>query len=51
MNIWKSTLSNRRGQSLVEFVFLVPIAVFLVLASVDIGHHFYTRLTVRHAVT
>jgi len=51
MNVLKSPLSNRRGQSLVEFVFLIPIAVFLVLASVDVGHHFFTRLTVRHAVT
>lgn len=51
MSMWTSTVSNRRGQSLVEFVILIPIALFLVLASIDVGHHFYTRLTVRHAVT
>ncbi len=51
MCFWKSTVGNRRGQSLIEFVLLVPIAVFLVLASVDVGYHFYTKLTVRHAVT
>ena len=51
MKPFRSCVSNRRGQALVEFVLLIPIAVFLVLASIDIGHHFYTRLTVRHAVT
>lgn len=51
MKPWRTTLKNRRGQALVEFIFLIPVAIFLVLASIEVGHHFYTKLTVRHAVT
>ena len=44
------SLRCRKGQSLVEFTLAVPIAVFLILATVEMGQHFYTRITVRHAV-
>jgi len=44
------SLRNRRGQSLVEFTLALPVAVFLILATVEMGQHFYTRITVRHAV-
>jgi len=31
-------------------VFALPVAIFLILATVEMGTHFYTRITVRHAV-
>ena len=41
---------RERGQALIEFVLAIPIAVFLIIASVEVGRHFYTRVTARHAV-
>jgi len=50
MSLFRQLLKRRRGQSLVEFAFAIPIAVFLLLSVVEMGRHFYTRATVRHAV-
>ncbi len=50
MRVFRHLLARRRGQSLVEFAFAIPIAVFLLLSVVEMGRHFYTRATVRHAV-
>ena len=34
---------NKRGQALVEFVIILPIFVFMLLATIDIGKIFYTN--------
>jgi hypothetical protein len=38
------------GQSLVEFVLVVPILMLLVFGIIEFGRYFYTRLTLRDAV-
>ena len=49
MRVGKKSRWNR-GQAQVEFLIALPIAIFLTIATVDMGRHFYTRITVRHAV-
>lgn len=41
---------GERGQSLVEFVLVVPVLLLLLAGIFDFGRHFFTRLTLRHAV-
>ncbi len=41
---------GERGQSLVEFVLVVPVLLLLLAGIFDFGRHFYVRLTLRHAV-
>lgn len=41
---------DRRGQSVVEFVIAIPIVLALLAGIVEFGRHYYTRLTLRHAV-
>lgn len=33
---------NKKGQALVEFVIILPIIIFMLLASIDIGKIYYT---------
>ncbi len=35
---------------MVEFLFAVPLVLFLFFGILEIGRHYYTRLTLRHAV-
>ena len=39
-----------RGQSAVEFLFALPMVLFLLSGIFEFGRHYYTRLTLRHAV-
>jgi hypothetical protein len=41
---------GERGQTLVEFVLVVPVLLLLLAGIFDFGRHFFTRLTLRHAV-
>ena len=41
---------GQRGQSAVEFLFAIPIVLFLLSGIFEFGRHYYTRLTLRHAV-
>lgn len=41
---------GRRGQALVEFVVSILVLMVLLLGVFEFGRHYYTRLTVRHAV-
>ncbi len=41
---------SRSGQSLVEFAFVLPVLLFVMLGFFEFGRLMYTRLTVRHAV-
>jgi hypothetical protein len=41
---------NARGSVAVEFLFAIPIVLFLVFGIFELGRHYYTRLTLRHAV-
>lgn len=50
MGMIRTLWRRRRGQSLVEFAFAIPVAIFLLLAVIETGRHFYTRVTVRNAV-
>ncbi|MBE6160794.1 MAG: pilus assembly protein [Firmicutes bacterium] len=34
---------NKKGQALVEFVLILPIFVFMILATIDIGKIYYTK--------
>lgn len=36
-------MNNKRGQALVEFVIILPIFVFMVLAIIDVGKIIYIR--------
>jgi Flp pilus assembly protein TadG len=50
MQWFRSLRRRQRGQGLIEFVVALPVAVFLLLAIVEMGLHFYTRVTARHAI-
>ena len=39
---------NRKGQALVEFVIILPLIVFMLLAVIDIGKIFYTKNTLEN---
>jgi hypothetical protein len=41
---------NARGSVAVEFLFALPIVLFLFFGIFELGRHYYTRLTLRHAV-
>ena len=41
---------NARGSVAVEFLFAIPIVLFLFFGIFELGRHYYTRLTLRHAV-
>lgn len=41
---------NPRGSVAVEFLFAIPIVLFLFFGIFELGRHYYTRLTLRHAV-
>ena len=34
---------NKKGQALIEFVIILPLIVFMLLATIDIGKIFYTK--------
>lgn len=36
-------LSNHKGQALVEFVLILPIFIFLIFLSIDLGRIIYTK--------
>lgn len=36
-------MDKKRGQALVEFIIILPILVFLILAIIDIGKMLYTK--------
>lgn len=35
---------------IVEFLFAIPIVLFLLLGIFEVGRHYFTRLTLRHSV-
>ncbi len=41
---------GQRGQSSIEFLLAVPLVLILLSGIFEFGRHFYTRLTLRHAV-
>ena len=41
---------NAKGSVAVEFLFAIPIVLFLFFGIFELGRHYYTRLTLRHAV-
>lgn len=41
----------RSGQALVEFLFAVPVLLLLMVGVFEFSRQYYTRLTVRHAVS
>ena len=41
---------RQRGSVIVEFLFAVPLVLFLLFGILEVGRHYYTRLTLRHAV-
>ncbi len=48
----RRTCRGRRqsGAVIVEFLFAIPIVLFLFFGIFELGRHYYTRLTLRHAV-
>lgn len=42
---------DRSGQALVEFTLAVPVLMLLFVGIFEFSRHYYTRLTIRHAVT
>ena len=46
----KSRKLGQRGQSAVEFLMALPLVLLLLAGIFEFGRHFYTRLTLRHAV-
>ena len=45
----ESTSSRSAGQALVEFAFVLPVLLLLMVAIVDFGIIFYTQMTVTNA--
>lgn len=41
---------GQRGQSAVEFLLALPLVLVLLSGIFEFGRHYYTRLTLRHAV-
>jgi hypothetical protein len=47
---WKNHLGQKtRGQALVEFAFVLPILLLLMVAMIDFGIIFYTQMAVSNA--
>ncbi len=48
----RRTCRGRRqsGAVIVEFLFAIPIVLFMFFGIFELGRHYYTRLTLRHAV-
>ena len=46
---WSRRL-DQRGQSAIEFLLALPLALLLLAGIFEFGRHFYTRLTLRDAV-
>lgn len=44
-------LRDSLGQSAVEFLFAIPVVLLLLSGIFEFGRHYYTRLTIRHAVS
>jgi TadE-like protein len=42
-------LKNEKGQSLVEYAFVLPLLLLLIFGIVDFGRYFHAALTVDHA--
>lgn len=42
---------SRSGQALVEFLYAIPVLMLLVVGIFEFSRQYYTRLTVRHAVS
>jgi len=47
---WSRKL-DQRGQSAVEFLLALPLALLLLAGIFEFGRHFYTRLSMRNAVS
>ena len=43
-------LRNSSGQSMVEFILVIPLFLLLLAGIFEFGRHYYSRLTLRHAV-
>ncbi len=41
---------DARGQGAIEFLMALPLVLLLLAGIFEFGRHFYTRLTLRHAV-
>jgi hypothetical protein len=41
---------DRRGQSLIEFAFALPVVLLLIAAVFEFSRHYYTRISIRNAV-
>ncbi len=46
-SVWRS---NNRGQGMVELLLVLPLLLLLLAGIFEFGRHYYTRLTLRHAV-
>lgn len=46
----RSRKRSERGSVAVEFLFALPIVLLLFFGIFELGRHYYTRLTLRHAV-
>ena len=46
----QGVLRDARGQSLVEFSLILPMMLLLILAIMEFGQLYQTKLTLRHAV-
>lgn len=42
---------STRGQSLVEFVLALPVLLIIIFGIFEFGQYYYTRLSIRNAVT
>lgn len=46
----RGRFTDNIGSVAVEFLFAIPIVLFLFFGIFELGRHYYTRLTLRHAV-
>lgn len=46
---WRTVIKSRRGQSLVEFALILPVATWVLLGVVDFGRLYFTYVTVTNA--
>ncbi|MGQ9674320.1 MAG: TadE/TadG family type IV pilus assembly protein [Chloroflexota bacterium] len=47
--VWRNVIKSRRGQSLVEFALILPVAIWVLLGVIDFGRLYFTYVTVTNA--
>jgi hypothetical protein len=50
LRLLRSRLAGERGQSLIEFVFVIPFVLFMLLAMVDFGVALDRRMVLQHGL-